>query len=131
VWSVVRKLAILVLVFIATFWAIFSAYPKIRYHAGLRGESFDSVVWKSEAGKSGLQHSPRRPMIRSLTKTHMRIGMTRSNVKEVLGEPRGIKGPQSMDYWLGGPGGFFMDHDLLEIFLDESEKVTHWRVGNT
>ena len=125
------KIAAFLLILPCVFLVTLFAVPKIQYHAGLRGRAFDAAAWKAEAGKSGLDASPRRPMVRSLTKNHLRVGMTRGNVVEILGEPRGVYGPQVMDYWLGGPGGFALDHDIIEIFLDDHGRVTHWRVRNT
>jgi hypothetical protein len=71
-------------------------------------------------------------MIRDLSRHYLKKGMERAEVIAILGEPRGLYGSKTMDYWLGYPRWWVtMDHDILEITLDDAGKVIGWKVRNT
>lgn len=104
----------------------------LQYHAEFWLASFDSAVWKAETATTETHHTKRRSMIHDLTKNHFRKGMLRAEVVGLCGEPMGQHGGNTLDYWLGYPRWWFtFDHDILEVFLDETGKVTGWKVRNT
>ena len=128
----VKFVVIMAAVLVATWYVMWDVIPSIQYRGSQRGEVFDSAVWKSEHPTGKIQYTRRRRMIYDLGKNHLRTGMPRSEVEALLGAPRGLHGPKVMDYWLGYPPKYFtFDHDILEVFLDEEDKVLNWRVRNT
>jgi hypothetical protein len=104
----------------------------LQYNVEFWLEPFESAVWKAEKPTGGIQHTERRCMIRDLSRRHLKRGMTRAEVVALLGEPRGLHGARTMDYWLGYPRWWVtLDHDILEIHLDDAGKVVDWKVRNT
>jgi hypothetical protein len=104
----------------------------LQYRVEFWLEPFNSAVWKAEKPTGGIRYTERRCMIRDLSRHYLKKGMERAEVIAILGEPRGLYGPKTMDYWLGYPRWWLtMDHDILEITLNDAGKVIGWEVRNT
>ncbi len=115
------------------FSLVFIVYPWCGYRVEFWLRDFDSSVWKSETMTVRIQHTERRKMIRDLTRNHLRPGTTVSEVRGLLSEPY-RQDADTMRYWLGYPrwgSGFCLDHDALEISLDENGRVISCRVIST
>jgi hypothetical protein len=132
-YCIVKTVLLMTVTVIVSFYLVFDIIPAIVYRVTQRGEQFDSSIWKSEHPKGvRIQYTQRRRMIHDLGKNYLRIGMHRTEVEELLGSPRGIYGSKRMDYWLGYPPKYLtLDHDILDIVLDDEGKVIEWKVRNT
>jgi hypothetical protein len=107
----------------------FVIIPTIGYRAEFWMREFDADTWRNESDH--LAHTERRKMIRDLTRNHLHTGMTREDVEALLGKPT-WESPDRAKYWLGYPRWHpTFDHDVLEVFYDESGKMTDFRVRNT
>ncbi len=87
--------------------------PDIVSHSG-----FSTWKWKSFE-RWGMA-AKRRPMIPDLTENHLRIGMPRDEVENLLGgrEP----------YYLGA-NGWGAGTDAFHVDYDSNDCVTSWTVG--
>lgn len=91
---------------------------------------FDPETWKDE-GKYYEEPYPRRDMVKSLTEDHLKAGMTKASVLELLGAPTETPKFQDHDlvYWLGPESGFVsVDSSWLVIDLDQEEQVEKFSV---
>jgi hypothetical protein len=81
---------------------------------------FDRAIWLK--AKSDDFHNPRGPMTMDLRRNHLHHGMTRQQVRSLLGPPDcHVSHDPSMDsYWLGAWGGFQMDSQSLDIYYNPS-----------
>ncbi len=102
--------------------------------------TFDSEEWK--AVEAGGPDSPRGTMVSDLLANHELIGLTREQVRELLGDPefantsRGRSSNQvetapEWIYVLGMYSGFRIDEDILVIKFDANDRVKRWQVRPT
>ncbi|MGE0757212.1 MAG: hypothetical protein AB7O38_09335 [Pirellulaceae bacterium] len=94
--------------------------------------TFDRQAWVS--GKShgvGGPYLLRRRMIGDLLRNHLRVGMTRDDIVDLLGKPR-QENDKKLDYYLGYPKWTFtFDHDIFIIHLNSDRKAASFEVCNT
>ena len=89
-------------------------------------QEFDAQRWRS----ADLSTRLRAEMVDSLTRTYSLKGMTRGQIRALLGEPtrtdkwRGA----GMVYVLGPNAGMPIDHDWLLLDLDAADRITAYRV---
>ena len=91
------------------------------------GKEFDQALWKSYTPSDGLADSPRLPMAADLQKNHIKPGMTREQIVELLGEP----GNHSEDvyiYGLGKSDVLWPRLYFLDVYFDSSGKVVEARI---
>lgn len=115
------------------FALVFIVYPWCGYRVEFWLRDFDSAVWKSETMTVRIQHTERRKMIHDLTRNLLRPGTMAGEVRALLGEPY-HQDAHTLRYWLGYPrwgSVFCLDHDALEVSLDENGRVISCRVVST
>ncbi|APZ92131.1 hypothetical protein Fuma_01736 [Fuerstiella marisgermanici] len=78
------------------------------------GRVFDRDVWLAQYG-SRAADNPRASMVQHLKWAHLRTGMTRSEVVQLLGEPDWEKQMNLFSYNVGMWSGFRMDYDSLDV----------------
>ncbi len=109
------------------------------YH-GWGDATFDSEEWK--AVEALRPDSPRGTMVSDLLDNHELIGLTREQVRELLGDPeeantsRGrrahpVETAPEWIYYLGMYSGFRIDEDILVIKFDANDRVKRWWVRQT
>jgi SmpA / OmlA family len=87
------------------------------------GRSFDRKLWH-EFNKIDDPNNPRASMVASLQRRHLKLGMTRDQVVNLLGEPDMAKTPEMYEYNLGMWSGFRMDYDGLQIYFDKKGRLS-------
>jgi hypothetical protein len=119
--------ALLALVIRAVWYPVFPYIP-------LRQEAFDAERWRT----ADTEHrgNPRHRMLRSLLREHQFVGMTRSEVVEVLGPPDGAS--PYYEYWQYSGMGYDLypsysplawDPVRLVLELDKEDRVIRRRVA--
>lgn len=87
--------------------------------------SFDAALWRAQNGSQSADN-PRAGQIEALEKHHLRKGMARAQVHELLGEPD-LKTRDSDRYFLGvAPMG--IDPEEYVITYDASDRVSSFKV---
>jgi hypothetical protein len=87
---------------------------------------FDSRVWKASLADDPWQNPIRLRMVDDLIRHHRLIGLSRSNVLELLGQPppTGKFSDWDLVYCLGPERGLFsIDSEWLVIRFDKNDKV--------
>jgi len=87
------------------------------------GRSFDRKIWL-EFADDYVDDNPRASMIRDLQKEHLQVGMSRTEIIELLGEPETKFENSDFSYIVGMWSGFRMDHDGLELYFDQNGNLT-------
>ena len=91
-------------------------------------DNFNSVKWKNEKGNLSSYNSRYR-MEYSLQQWHLKIGMSKSDVDELLGTPDGIY-PSSLEYILGqAPYGVDIDTMVIEFNRNSQIQRIYIRSG--
>jgi outer membrane protein assembly factor BamE (lipoprotein component of BamABCDE complex) len=96
----------------------------------LRGD-FDAAVWRSNSieeridGNCG-RDNPRGDMVDDLVGDHLRRGMSRDEIRSLLGSPD--RTGSGWDYCLGMWSGFRIDYDWLSLSFDKGDRLTSWSV---
>jgi hypothetical protein len=86
---------------------------------------FDADVWRAQRGSNALDN-PRVGQVVALERSHMRPGMSRAEVIELLGEPD-RRLPRSDHYKLGAsPVG--VDFETYVIEYDDHDRVTSFGI---
>lgn len=85
---------------------------------------YDRDRWVAE--KSAKPGENRRSMMVSDIGRHLRAGMTKRDVVDLLGQPDG-NGEFRFSYDLGTPG-YGVDYEYFIVEFDPDERVTRWRV---
>lgn len=96
----------------------------------LENIAFDSETWK-HASTEPPGGTTRGQMLHSLERNHRLKGMTREQIRELLGEPCDDGPPNSEKRWhydLGFCSGFQIDMDFLTFEFGDDGRVTGWWV---
>ena len=90
-----------------------------------RKGGFDAEQWKAQRG-STARNNPRVGMVVELQEKHLREGMSRAEVQQLLGEPDSRQGANEV-YELGAsPFGASFEYFVIEY--DSTGKVTQLRI---
>lgn len=87
---------------------------------------FDSAVWKASLNKDD-DGKLRLRMVDDLLKRHTLVGMTRTQISDLLGEPPHTNyfSDYQFVYWLGPERGFMsIDSEWLAVRFDNLDRVT-------
>jgi len=89
---------------------------------------FDATVWRNPpgCGSNGCDvDCVRGQMVRDLTRSYLRLGMSRSDVIALLGNPQPGSLPvkTSLSYDLGMCSGFRMDYDALVLSFNDRDAL--------
>lgn len=89
---------------------------------------FDRQVWL--AMRDSEEHdNPRGQMAQDIRKRHLKRGMTRKEVENLLGKPDlSSSSDNPWQYILGEWSGFRMDTDTLDVHFDERGRVSGTRL---
>ena len=102
--------------------AFFVIVPREFYNNPYNDKAFDRKVWLS-AARSDKMHNPRRQMAEDLQKNYLRKGMTRGQVRRLLGKSNGEYDDQQGDmdwYFLGARGYRPKQGYFLSVHYDKS-----------
>lgn len=96
-------------------------YGAHRRHYG--NIKFSGTVWRSLAGK-GRMDNPRQRMVKDLRARYLKPGMTRQQVRQLLGKPDYGSHEREVDsYFLGVWGFMSVDATVLEVRYDKAGRV--------
>jgi len=84
-------------------------------------------VWLSQANIDDSDN-PRAQMAADLQHRHIKLGISRQRVIELLGEPDWEKQENVFKYNLGMWSGYRMDYDSLDVYFDSDGLATGTRV---
>lgn len=89
---------------------------------------FDATVWRNppRCGPNGCDvDCIRGQMVRDLTRSYLRLGMSRSDAIALLGNPQPGSLPvkTSLSYDLGMCSGFRMDYDSLVLSFNDRDAL--------
>jgi hypothetical protein len=89
-------------------------------HTLFSGRDFDSVEWHAWGGQRWCDgDSPRLAMVDDLRTNHLRIGMRRAAVIQLLGPPDYKWAPRDLEWGLGG----LIDCEFLDLTFDKSRRL--------
>jgi outer membrane protein assembly factor BamE (lipoprotein component of BamABCDE complex) len=116
-WGKVIAVALLLVLLLAlaagySVWRLSQVFPKAI--------SFDAELWRT-ADTSQLDN-PRCLMQRDLEQNHLKLGMTKTEVAALLGEPEEDK--QTTSYYLGFCSPFGVDAMALGLEFDNDDKLS-------
>ena len=118
------SLLILLVVFVVSFFALIRSSVEYRFN----DRTFDAALWKSFTNNDSPDN-PRGQMFDDLSKRHLRKGLSKKDVEDLLG-PADLK--SEIDLWsynLGMWSGFRVDYDSLDLkFNGEGRLVKFYRV---
>lgn len=117
---------LLILVSLASFVALMFMPGLLSTYEDWGDLQFTSERWKAVDAK--VPGNPRGAMLSDLIETHQLVGLTRDEIKALLGPPDHISGGSDWQYYLGAYSGFQVDEDILVIEFNGGERVTAWRV---
>ena len=122
---IIVKIGILVVAVVGIISLIILSYP--IWHNPFNDRTFDEEIW--HAYHNSLDSgNPRGNMADDLRKNHLRRGMAKEQVIELLGEPESEKSSQLLEYNLGMWSGMGFDYDTLDIYFDSSGRLTETRI---
>jgi len=100
--------------------------PEVVCQAEFRLARFDRGTWQSCTGDTEVIRSPRRRMVVSAIRRHLRRGTPKEQVLQALGEPEGQwQDGKAFSYWLGYPRLFNgLDGDRLYVYFDDRDRVS-------
>ncbi len=93
-----------------------------------RRDAFDAELWQAQRGKDE-RHNPRGGMVVDLLQTHLRVGMSRTEVRRLLGEPDQRHG--SSDVYELGVSPYGIDFEYLLIDYDSAGQVTQLGISRS
>ena len=93
--------------------------------SGCSRQSFDSEKWKNWKDTESTLFV-RRDMVEDLTKQYKLVGMSRSEINDLLGKPNAVNN-RSIGYDLG-PTGQGTDYGWLILTLDDNEVVKRFKI---
>ena len=76
------------------------------------GRKFDRNLW-AEFANDWIDDNPRGAMVQDIQKQHLKAGMSKADVIELLGEPETVQQNGDFSYIVGMWSGYRMDHDCL------------------
>lgn len=104
-------------------------YGVHRRHYG--NIKFSGTVWRSLAGKWD-KDSPRQRMVKDLRQRYLKPGMTRQQVRQLLGKPDYDSHDKDVDsYFLGVWGFMSVDATVLEVEYDKAGRMVRTKVVET
>jgi outer membrane protein assembly factor BamE (lipoprotein component of BamABCDE complex) len=97
-----------------------------------RQAQFVALEWQrgSETALPSLAKTPRSEMIDDLTTSHLRSGMGRKEIIDLLGKPDTSAGSSGdeLHYHYTRDGLLFYEHAYLLMSLDQSGNLVSWRL---
>lgn len=123
-----------ILLFVAVAWLLLHPLAWWTLTIGWGDRPFDSGGWKTaptmQQDRDG-EHNPRGAMVRSLCRSGQLRGLTRAEVRDVLGEPDTLAYPpttsdEAWHYYIGWYSGFHMDPDFLAVGFGPDGRVVRW-----
>jgi hypothetical protein len=101
--------------------------PEVVCQVEFRLVRFDRGTWQSCTGDTDIIRSPRRRMVVSAIRQHLRQGTPKEHVLQALGEPEGQwSDGKAFSYWLGYPRLFNgLDGDRLQVHFDDHDRVSN------
>ena len=115
-----RAFIVLVAVVVVAFAGIRSCNNRLDPFSG---RTFDRELWH-HFHENDDPDNPRASMVASLKSKHLRPGLSRQQVTNLLGEPDVAKTPEMYEYNLGMWSGFRIDYDGLQIYFDAQGQLT-------
>lgn len=96
-----------------------------RYYGDIK---FNGTVWRSLANKGGTDN-PRQRMYKDLLQRHLDPGMTRQEVRRLLGKPDYDSLEKDVDsYFIGVMGAMSVDATVLEVHYDQKGRLVRTKV---
>ena len=101
-------------------------YAVHRRHCG--NIRFDRARWIAVAGQGGVRN-PRQRMVKDLMRRYLRNGMTKHEVRQLLGKPDYDSLYRDTDsYFIGVIGCLSVDASTLDVHYDKAGKVSRTQV---
>jgi hypothetical protein len=119
------KISILVVAVVVILSLIILLYP--IWHNPFNDRTFEEEIWHAYHNSLDSDN-PRGNMADDLRKNHLRRGMTKEQVIELLGEPDFEKSSKVLKYNLGMWSGIGFDYDSLDIYFDSAGSLTETRI---
>lgn len=129
-------IALIILVILVSMFVI----PSVLFFGSIIGDAikerrsripFDSNTWKTSLSKP--HDSIRLRMVDDLLRSRKLVGMTRTELVAILGEPPLLPSRRDYDmvYWLGPQRGYMgLDSESLGVRLSADQRVTEVRIIN-
>jgi len=106
--------------------AFFVIVPREFYNSPYNDKGFDRGIWLSAARNDDMRN-PRGPMAEDLRRHYLRNGMTREQVRRLLGKPDNSEYDEQQGkvdhYFLGAWGFISIDGDLFIVHYDKSGRL--------
>lgn len=96
-----------------------------RYYGNIR---FNGTVWRRLANQGGMGN-PRQRMVKDLRQRYLRNGMTRQEIRQLLGKPDYGSFSKDVDsYFIGVLGFMSVDASTLDIRYDSAGRVARSKI---
>ncbi len=83
-------------------------------------DSFDAALWRAQYGNT-VRDNPRSSLVVALERDHLRVGMARSQVIALLGEPE--RRTTRRDQYNLGVAPYGIDYEYYVIDYDDHDRV--------
>ncbi len=124
VWRILCYLFVATLIITATF----VGWQYWLFTGGIfRTSNFNEVEWKSLNQKTSDSSCYRGGMAHDIKTNVLRIGMTKPEVENLLGQPDAIEA-ETHEYFLGMCSGLRIDMDTLDVHFNSEGQLTKIQV---